>query len=181
MSKILIVEDDVHVRTLLRTMLNTIHYIYDVGDIATAREEVEHKPFDLVLIDQQLPDGTGLELAEHLQAEQVSFIFISSDDSPDVVRAATDLGALCFITKPFDIEKAAITIDGAINQAMEKRKTNRDLVVNVAVGLMMERGSLVRKDAYKKLRDRARERNLKLMEAAEELIIHVEVVNYYLS
>jgi len=149
--------------------------------VEDAKNRVESVPFDLVLVDQNLPDGTGLELAAYLDAEQVSFMFVSADDSPELMRQAMELGALGFITKPFDLEKAQITIDGAINQALEKRKTNRDLVVNVAVGLMMERGNLARKDAYLKLRDKSRERNLTIIEAAEELIVQVETVNYYLS
>lgn len=62
-AKILIVDDDHYVRTLLQGLFSDGPAEVRVAeDAATARRCVEHEDFNLIIMDQRLPDGNGLDL-----------------------------------------------------------------------------------------------------------------------
>ena len=67
------------------------------------------EPYDLVLLDLNLPKVHGFDVLAHLRASSVHrsspvVVLTSSSSSDDVVRAY-DLGASCFIQKPADLDR----------------------------------------------------------------------------
>ena len=105
-AKILIVEDDAHIRRLLRVAAERAGY--RVGEAATAREGLSlldiDKP-DLVLLDLGLPDRDGLELLQLVKARGAAAIVVSARSDTAEKVAALDLGADDYVTKPFDTEE----------------------------------------------------------------------------
>ena len=108
-GKVLIVDDELHIRRLLRTTLDRAGY--RVAEAATAREALLRLPVErpeLVLLDLGLPDRDGLELVPLLRAASdgdVGIIVISAREATDDKVAALDLGADDFVGKPFDTDE----------------------------------------------------------------------------
>ncbi len=121
-SKILVVEDDLHIRRLLRSTLERMHY--SVAEAQNARDtlailEIE-KP-DLVLLDLGLPDRDGLELIQLIKARSnATLIVVSARDSTDSKVAALDLGADDYLTKPFDTEELLARVRTALRHRVSK-------------------------------------------------------------
>jgi two-component system KDP operon response regulator KdpE len=106
-SKVLVVEDDAHIRRLLRVALERAGYA--VAEAATAREGLSlvdiDKP-DAVLLDLGLPDRDGLELIQLIKARsQATLLVVSAREATTEKVAALDLGADDYLTKPFDTEE----------------------------------------------------------------------------
>lgn len=116
MHKILIVEDDAHIRRLLRgAFARAGHVVIEAG---TAREGLAlaatQKPA-VVLLDLGLPDRDGLELVELLRERtDATLIVVSARDDTDEKVTALDLGADDYVTKPFDTEELLARIRTAL-------------------------------------------------------------------
>ena len=118
-AKILIVEDDTHIRRLLRVSAERAGY--RVGEAATAREGLSlldiDKP-DLVLLDLGLPDRDGIELIQLFKAKGVGVIIVSAREDIAEKVAALDLGADDCLTKPFDSEELLARIRTALRHRL---------------------------------------------------------------
>jgi DNA-binding response OmpR family regulator len=101
---VLVVEDEPSMRFLCRVNLELTGY--EVLEASTGREALERADMngvDLILLDVMLPDIGGHEVARQLPAEEApAFAFISARASREDVRAGFELGAVDYITKPFD-------------------------------------------------------------------------------
>ena len=60
-----------------------------------------------VILDINLPDGSGIELRQDLKAAGISVpvIFITGNENPDVREAAVASGCVAFLTKPFSAQE----------------------------------------------------------------------------
>jgi two-component system KDP operon response regulator KdpE len=106
-AKILIVEDDAHIRRLLRaTMQRAGHEVAEAADARGALALLDIEKPDVVLLDLGLPDRDGLELIGPIRQRSAATIIVVSarDDSAEKV-AALDLGADDYLTKPFDTDE----------------------------------------------------------------------------
>src|SRR6266581_9281175 len=66
MNRILLVEDDVDVRFIIQHILIDSGYLVDTtGTMSGASELIRTRRYDLVIADGKLPDGTGLDVADH--------------------------------------------------------------------------------------------------------------------
>jgi signal transduction histidine kinase/CheY-like chemotaxis protein len=85
--------------------------------IAAARE---WKP-DLILLDLQLPDGSGEQVLRSLRAEQalraVPIVMLSAQASRDTVRRLLEAGADDYLTKPLEVDRAADVIERFLRRA----------------------------------------------------------------
>jgi PAS domain S-box-containing protein len=79
---------------------------------------------DLILLDMQLPDISGLELLRHLKADDdvadIPVIVVSADATPANREQALTLGALHYVTKPLEVGAFLQRVDDAL-QAAETR------------------------------------------------------------
>jgi two-component system KDP operon response regulator KdpE len=118
--KILIVDDEPQIRTLLKATLGRAGY--SVVEAASGREAMNAKGIDkpdLVLLDLGLPDRDGLELVETLRGEPRSaVIVISARDQTEQKVAALDLGADDYVTKPFDTEELLARVRASLRQRL---------------------------------------------------------------
>jgi len=118
--KILIVEDEPQIRTLLRGMLSRAGY--RVVEASTAREALNAKAIDnpdLILLDLGLPDRDGLELVAELRSDaSVRLIVISAREQTEQKVAALDQGADDYVTKPFDVDEVLARIRAALRHRL---------------------------------------------------------------
>ena len=118
-ARLLIVEDDAHIRRLLRATIERAGY--RATEAATAREGLSlldiDKP-DLVLLDLGLPDRDGLELIQLIKARGAAVIVASAREETAEKVAALDLGADDYLTKPFDTEELLARIRAALRHRL---------------------------------------------------------------
>ena len=123
MSKILVVEDEVQIRTLLSRMLELEGYeVCQAGDCRTALKQLEFQSPDVVLCDVFLPDGNGVDLVSSVKktAPNVEIILLTAHGNiPDGVQAIKN-GAFDYITKGDDNNK----IIPLVSRAVEKARMN---------------------------------------------------------
>lgn len=106
-AKILVVDDEIAIRRLLRNTLERAGYT--VVEAINAREALagalSERP-DAILLDLGLPDRDGLGLIPLLRHDGGAVVIVvSARDATDEKVAALDLGAVDFVTKPFDTEE----------------------------------------------------------------------------
>ena len=123
MSKILVVDDEVQIRTLLSRMLELEGYeVCQAGDCRTALKQLELQSPDVALCDVFLPDGNGVDLVSSIKktAPNVEIILLTAHGNiPDGVQAIKN-GAFDYITKGDDNNK----IIPLVSRAVEKARMN---------------------------------------------------------
>ena len=109
MSKILIVEDEVIIRTALRKLL--VRNKYDVKEAASVKEATSKyhlESFDLIISDLRLPGAPGTDLIQ--MVDEVPVLIMTSYAS---LRSAVDsmrMGAVDYIAKPFDHDDMLLAV-----------------------------------------------------------------------
>ncbi|WP_459594734.1 response regulator [Dickeya ananatis] len=75
--------------------------------LADARIAIAAQKPDLVMLDNYLPDGTGIDMMKHLRATQpeVDVIFITAANDIETIKAAIRHGASDYLVKPFILER----------------------------------------------------------------------------
>ncbi len=133
---VLVVDDEDDIRELLELSLLRMGLVCDTAaNLAEAHAFLERGDYRLCLTDMRLPDGDGLELVAHIQAEHpgLPVAVISAYGSIDTAIRALKLGAFDFVTKPVELKalhalvKSALRVD---NEAGEGGKApgERDLI-----------------------------------------------------
>lgn len=118
MASILIIDDDIGIRLTLQELF--VDEGYEVVTLASAEEALRHlQKFDpdLVLLDLNLPGMHGLTLLEKIQKQENPspvVIITSNTDAPSAVKAMK-LGALDYITKPFNLDELILVVKRIIN------------------------------------------------------------------
>lgn len=106
-SKILVVDDDPHLRKTLADILRIKDYDSVVaGTGAEAIKAVEHETFNLALIDLILPDIPGLEVMARIKALSplTEAIILTGHASMDTAIEATKKGAYSYLLKPYQMD-----------------------------------------------------------------------------
>lgn len=123
-KKILIVDDDLALQHLINRFLNYNDYITEIApNCATAREKFQSFQPDLVLLDINLPDDTGLSLCEEMSQTNVLIIMLSSMTDNSYILEAFTKGADDYISKPFDLQILKARVEALFRRG-EHIKTN---------------------------------------------------------
>jgi two-component system KDP operon response regulator KdpE len=120
---VLIVEDEAHMRSFLRTTL--VHNGYDVVEAATGARAVQRLRaggVNLVLLDLGLPDVDGLEVTARAREHgAVPVIVISARDREETKIEALDRGASDYVTKPFAAGELLARMRAVLRATQESR------------------------------------------------------------
>src|SRR5262249_52873773 len=106
--RVLVVDDEEAARYGMRRALETReHLIYEAPDLRSARYVIEHEEPQLVLLDLNLPDGSGLDLLRELKRrpDAPEVIVITAHGSERRAIEAVRSGADEYLSKPFDIDE----------------------------------------------------------------------------
>lgn len=120
MHKILIIDDDKDMRSVLTDLARSGGYeAFSAGNGKTALKEISTHSPDLVLLDIKLPGIDGMTLLERIKEIDRNILIIMMTGHGDIKDAvkAMKLGALDYITKPFDNDE----IITAIKKALQAR------------------------------------------------------------
>ena len=130
-GRILVVDDDPHVREALRDVLDFAGYaVVQATDGKAALAALEaasgsaRDAIDLVLLDLEMPRVGGLEALRHMAEKHaaVPVVVVSGKGTVRSAVEATQLGAYDFLEKPVDAQRTLLTVRNALGQAQLKRE-----------------------------------------------------------
>jgi PAS domain S-box-containing protein/diguanylate cyclase (GGDEF)-like protein len=113
--RILVVEDDVPIRRLVRDGLERQGVeVYEAGTVAEAMSALRERPADLIILDLTLPDGSGLEILAHVrQIGSAAHVIVLSGAITELDRVqALQLGADDYVVKPFFVRELTARVLG---------------------------------------------------------------------
>lgn len=119
-GNILVIDDEAEICEGLETLLASEGFaVRTAGDAASGLEKLSEQPFDLLLLDINLPGRNGLELLQELRRRDpyLPIIVITAYGAVDMARAAFKAGAMDYLTKPWNNED----LMAQVYQALEKR------------------------------------------------------------
>ena len=131
MAEILIVEDSAVMREGLGQLLRTRgHNVETAESAGQARTLLAGRPFDLVVSDYRLEDGTGMDLLKAVKQEALGgdpdFVMITAFGTIEVAVEAMRLGAWDFVTKPLDSDEFRMKVEKTL-EVRATRSENRRL------------------------------------------------------
>ncbi|WP_293649897.1 sigma-54-dependent transcriptional regulator [Thiolapillus sp.] len=124
MANILVVEDDEVFSRLLTMHLEDLGHTPLVAlDLAQARTHLSEIMPDAVLLDQQLPDGYGMDLLREIKEEKDAppVIMVTGVSDNALVIEAMKAGAYDFVRKPMD----ELELDTTLNNALHSHRLSR--------------------------------------------------------
>lgn len=117
--KILIVEDEPHLRELTRKSLEKERYLVETAaDYHSALLKIEDYEYDCILLDLMLPDGNGLSLLKTLKelGKGASVIILSARDAIEDKVKGLDLGADDYLSKPYHMSELSARIKSVLRR-----------------------------------------------------------------
>ncbi|HJB70036.1 MAG TPA: response regulator transcription factor [Candidatus Flavonifractor avistercoris] len=106
MERIFLLEDDEALgRGITMALEGPERAVFRAGTLAEAEEILARERFSLLILDVNLPDGSGLELLKQLRqrGDSVPVILLTANDLEVDIVAGLELGADDYITKPFSL------------------------------------------------------------------------------
>lgn len=126
MISAIIIDDEVHNRAVLRTLLGkycpTITIIRECENANEAFEKIQELKPQLIFLDIKMPGKSGFDLLKMFSRIDFEVIFVSAFD--EYAITAFEFNALGYILKPIDYSKLIITVDKAIFKIASNEKNN---------------------------------------------------------
>lgn len=124
MEKILVVEDDTILNKTLSYNLTEDGYLITSKFTAiSALKSIMKYKFDLIILDVNLPDKSGFELCKEIKMNcDIPIIFLTANDMEYDMIKGYELGALDYITKPFNINVFKQKVKALLNHITIKTK-----------------------------------------------------------
>lgn len=125
MSKLLVVDDEPIICHSFRRVFATPEVeVLTAGTVAEGRRRVEQDRPDVIVLDLQLPDGTGLELFESVRAADPRrpVVFLTAHGTTETTIEAMKRGAFDYLLKPLDLEQ----MSGVLTRAFEAARLMRE-------------------------------------------------------
>lgn len=188
--RIFIADDESIIRIDLREMLTEMGHEV-VGEATTGEEavrKIEELDPDLVFLDIKMPVMDGLEALSKINEQKLyPVIVLTAFSQKDLIEKAVKLGAKAYVVKPF---RSAV-LEPAIQMALvhfkelkvlqEENATLKETIelsklINKAKGFLMEHEKLSEQEAFRKMQKISMDRNKKMKEVAEALILVYEKV-----
>lgn len=182
--RILIAEDNDLVSLTLEEQLKGLGYEV-VGIARTGAEAVmlatRLKP-DLVIMDIRMPEMDGTEASARIRDQTgIPVVMLTAFSDKETIRRAEAAGALAYLVKPVNEQELppAISIALARHRELQNlRNENLELqealearkLIERAKGILMQRLGLSERDAYERLRQRARDKRTKMKDIAQAII-----------
>ena len=188
-TSILIIEDDFEYGNLIEELLQAYGYLTQLA--RTGKDGQQHASsaeFDLAIVDNGLPDMTGIELTQELQRLGVPFMMLSGSADPEVVKQTSVTGAHAYLIKPVSPEQLFSTLEATLRRAEEMKdlrdssarlssSVSKNRKISVAIGILIQHLKLPEEEVYMRLRNIARSERRKLSEIAHELVDASELCN----
>ncbi|MFC2133005.1 response regulator transcription factor [Bacteroidota bacterium] len=128
-KKILLVEDDRNLGTVLKEFLTVKNYSIDHSlNGAEGENMFQKKKYDLVLLDVMMPEMDGFTLAERIRKidNQTPIIFLTAKAMQQDKIKGLKIGADDYITKPFNTEELLLRINAVLKRTSDNKQSIKD-------------------------------------------------------
>lgn len=120
--RVLVADDEPLARSMVATLLRAdeeIEAVFECADSKTAQDVIRHKRPDIVFLDIEMPEVTGLDLARELTEDGPVVVFVTafSRYAPE----AFDVNASDYVLKPFSDQRFAEAVNRAKRRVRERR------------------------------------------------------------
>ena len=122
---ILIADDEKLIRwSIMKGLSRDGYRLLEASTKAEAIRLVSEAQPDLVILDQVLPDGTGIEILQHLRdtSNCVMVVMLTAVDRADTAVQAMKLGAFDYLTKPVNRDELSIVVDKVFASTRMRRQ-----------------------------------------------------------
>jgi len=124
-EKVLLVEDEQRIRTLLRLYLEKNNFsVIMAKDGEEALEIVKKRSVDIIVLDIMIPKKNGLEvcriLREHKRLKKIPILYISSLTEKASIISSLEQGGDDYVTKPFDPNEVVARIHAILRRTKQK-------------------------------------------------------------
>jgi DNA-binding NtrC family response regulator len=150
-SKILIVDDERFIRQALAEALRSWNYAsLQAASVAEAKSVFAEEEPDVVLLDIDLPDGSGIDILNHIKEQSPETIAVMITGNVDVGNTIAALrgGAHDFIGKPVHLEELRVTLRNALETRSLRREVKharQERVNNFSFGQIIGESAPMRK------------------------------------
>jgi two-component system response regulator HydG len=142
-NTILVVDDDLAHRTMLKTLLSGWGYaVAEADDGGAAIAQVRERPFDLILMDVRMVRVSGLEALAEIKAfnPAIPVVIMTAYASVETAVEALKKGAYDYLTKPLDFDELRLTMVRAMDHSQLKEE-NR--LLRERLGSRFDRQNLI--------------------------------------
>lgn len=119
---ILMVEDHYELASTLCEFLEAHGFVIDhARNLDTARNLLKHNPYHILLLDINLPDGSGYDLCQWLRKEQgldIPVLMLTARDTLDDKMKGFTSGTDDYLVKPFDFNELVMRVRALIKRSM---------------------------------------------------------------
>jgi DNA-binding NtrC family response regulator len=142
MHSILIVDDDQTARYGMRRALEEHYSITEAASVAEARRAAASDPPDLMLLDIEMPQESGLDFLRELKSKdhKAAVIMVTAYGSEKIAVEAMKSGAYDYLPKPFEVDELRLVVAKALEHldlAEENQRLKRQLVSEGQFGAMI--------------------------------------------
>jgi len=155
---VLIVDDEPYAHNLLESYCNKIEYIKIIGNCYSGLEafkELNKQSVDIILLDIQMPEISGIELLDAIQKEDVKVIMVTADSNSAIETYNYDL-VVDYLLKPIKFVRFVKALERVKKVIMlEKNETYKRLEANMTSASLtyfcVSEGKTIHKIAYESL------------------------------
>jgi DNA-binding NtrC family response regulator len=127
MARVLIVEDESNMRKVLSANLRQDrHVLVEAATVKEGLQAVHGNDFEVVLLDQKLPDGEGSEVLKAIQQldPSTAVVLLTAYGTVELAVEAMRSGAFDFLTKPFSSDNLRAVVDRAAEWSLLQRENH---------------------------------------------------------
>ncbi len=121
--RVLIADDDMGMRTIMRKIVDRVEdfvLVAEAGDGKTALELVEKLKPDVVFLDVEMPELTGVECARAIQDLNPNIVIIFATAHDSYMGEAFEVYAFDYLVKPFKVERVIQTLERARERLLSR-------------------------------------------------------------
>ncbi|HMH91084.1 MAG TPA: response regulator [Streptosporangiaceae bacterium] len=179
-----IAEDEALIRLDLKEMLEEEGYLVagEVGDGASAVDLAQRLRPDLVIMDVKMPGLDGISAAEQISAERLApVVILTAFSQRDLVKRASDAGAMAYLIKPFTRADLVPAIEIAVSRYQEITALDSEVtglrdrlevrkLLDRAKGLLQADRGITEAEAFRWIQKTSMDRRMTMRAVAEEVL-----------
>ncbi len=144
MAKVLIVEDNQDLANLVRSMLEfEDHIVHAFHTGSEGRDNILKQPYDLVILDWDLPGVTGIEILKEFRNHggTTPVLMLTGRQSIEEKEEGLDEGADDYLTKPFDMKELSARVRAQLRRSAKAQSTTSLQIGDIVLDTSKQRAT----------------------------------------